>query len=145
MKINPQVQASFARRGTAYIIDVLVVLLIIITPFYHNADKSPVSDIKSLIKPELTKTQAIAATIISILVILYWAVFEYMFNQSIGKMLTRIQVISLSKRLSFSQVIVRNISKFSSIIVLIDCLNMLISKSNQRFLEKLSKTQAVLK
>lgn len=144
MKITQQIPASFTRRGFAYILDILVILLVIITPFYNNIDKSSVN-LKSIIKPELDKTHVIAVTIISILVVLYWAIFEYLFGQSIGKMLIHIQVISLNKTLKFSQTLIRNISKITSILVLLDCLNIVFSKTNQRFLEKISKTQVITK
>ena len=90
-------------------------------------------DIKDLIR----------TTAVSILTVLYWSVFEYNLKQSPGKMLLKIYVNPTDKNLTFSHAVVRNLSKMSGLLLLIDCLYMVIKKTNQRYLETVAKTEVL--
>ena len=75
----------------------------------------------------------------ALIIILYFSVFEYKLHQTIGKMLFRIEVVS-AKKLTFTQCLLRNLSKISLVVLFIDTLYMLRSGS-LRFLDKIAQTQ----
>ena len=67
---------------------------------------------------------------------------EWRFNQSVGKILLKLTVKNLTKKpVTFTQALVRNLTKLSTIVLLIDCIFIIKSKKNQRYFERLSKTQ----
>jgi len=139
--LRKKVPATFFRRVIAYFLDAIIVSLIIGLPlaaesfneekftFEFNGD----FDIKDLIR----------TTAVSILTVLYWSVFEYNLKQSPGKMLLKIYVNPTDKNLTFSHAVVRNLSKMSGLLLLIDCLYMVIKKTNQRYLETVAKTEVL--
>ncbi len=154
MKLN-EVDTSFWKRFIAYLVDIIIVDIIVAWPFqktidnftsgfssnvfavYTSLNSNP--DFISSMLPSL----ALLFLITSLLTIAYWAVLEYKTKQSIGKMLMRITVKSDYKLLTLNQCIVRNISKISGILLLIDCIGLI--GSHQRFLERLSNTRVVEK
>lgn len=133
--------ATFFRRVIAYFLDAIIVSLIIGLPLAaeaFNEEKFPFEfngdfDIKDLIR----------TTAVSVLTVLYWSVFEYNLKQSPGKMLLKIYVNPTDKNLTFSHAVVRNLSKMSGLLLLIDCLYMVIKKTNQRYLETVAKTEVL--
>ena len=83
---------------------------------------------------------------LSLMGLFYWTMLEYYFKQSIGKMLMRISVVSLTRELKLWQVLVRNITKALSvtslsILFLIDIIYMLFNANRQRLSEVISKTE----
>ncbi len=87
--------------------------------------------------------QFVTITIVTgILALLYWSFMEWRFNQSVGKILLKLTVRNLTKKpITFTQALVRNLTKLSTIILLIDSIFIIKSKKNQRYFERLSKTQ----
>jgi uncharacterized RDD family membrane protein YckC len=81
--------------------------------------------------------------IIAALTVAYWAALEYKARQSIGKMIMKIYIKSDEKMLTLGQCIIRNISKISGILLLIDIIG--IALNGQRFLERATKTRVVEK
>ncbi len=141
MKANKRVKATFFRRFVAYLLDAFIVSFIIGLPlaaeafneekftFEFNGD----FDIKDLIR----------TTAVGVLTVLYWSVFEYKLKQSPGKMLLKLYVNPTDKNLTFSHAVVRNLSKMSGLLLLIDCLYMVFKKTNQRYLETIAKTEVL--
>ena len=114
------------KRTIAYIIDVVVVILITVPLWSSNLAKNK-----------------IPVQILSIIVlILYFSLFEFSLEKTIGKWLTKIKIKS-SNNPTFQQIFLRNISKIYPLLLLIDSLPIIFKKTNQRFLEKLSKTEVV--
>ncbi len=127
------------KRVAAYFIDVIIVNLIIVYPFkdfFGNFEED-------LFFKEFSSEILMAFLIISLLTILYWAVLEYFLKQSVGKSLMNIYVRSTENELNFWPCVLRNLSKVSTLLLLIDSLGIIFKKDYQRFLERLSKTEVV--
>ena len=136
---------SFWRRLIAYIVDLIVINLVVVLQFnLLFKEKIAINDLGFLINsnPERLFSLVFTGIIIAILSVVYWALFEYFLSQSLGKMLFGIKVISLRGSLKFSQCLLRNITKFSSLLLLFDCIHMINGKG-MRYFDKLSKTKVV--
>lgn len=81
---------------------------------------------------------SVAYFLVALLTVLYFAVFEFYFTQTIRKMFMRIRVKSKTKKLLFKQCFLRSISKISTILYILDLLYLM--KGKQRYLEVRSKT-----
>lgn len=147
---------SFAnpfKRIGAFIIDMLILNIIVISPFSSFFEKMiPEKDSISTVYLLLSKnTGMINQTLfvlitITILMILYFTYLEYKFSQSIGKMIFKIHVESShSKELTFYQCLLRNLYLlpiFPFILLwIIDPIMMLIK--GRRLSEIFSKTKTV--
>ena len=128
------------KRSFAYVIDFILINLVIIYPFKNVFSDLPTSF--ELLSSSLTSRLILAFILILVLTILYFVVFEFLFAQTIGKMLWKIKVVSEGEHLKFNQVLVRNLSKFSLLILLIDCLGFL-KGTRQRYLDILASTRVV--
>lgn len=139
--------AALWKRAVAYFIDVLVVNLIIVLPFRKLLEfpSGSFSEVYSYLSsyPEITYSLFFVLLSVSLLMVLYWAVFEYKLSQTIGKMAMNISVKSVSGKMSFRSAFVRSISKMSSFLLFLDFLYLVYKKSNQRYLEVLSNTEVV--
>lgn len=132
--------ASFTRRIIAYLIDVVVVNFLILSPFKASFNTS-----KSIFSLSLiTKDFVIVSISLAALSLLYWSLLEYSVKQSLGKMITRIYVSSTKKQLTLKQCFIRNIPKLVGIVLFLDVLYALINKTHQRYFEKLSDTEVLL-
>lgn len=146
--------AALWKRAFAYVIDVFVINLVIIMPFQKVleelgkgfSDRGFFETYKILMQTEL---QAILPkllfifTIISFLSVLYWAILEYKIGQSIGKILFNIYVKSQTEKLTFWQCFLRNVTKVSTLPLILDASYMIFTKGYQRYFEKISKTFVV--
>ncbi len=140
--------APLWKRVLAYIIDTFIISFIIITPFSagfeSNLEEVSFSALWSSVSSNLTTNYLLLTLVITLLILLYWTFLEYNFGQSVGKILLRIQAVSSKKgQLTLSQAFIRNVTKLSSILLILDTLYMLIKKSNQRYFEILSSTTVV--
>ena len=131
------VKATFFRRVIAYFLDGLIISLIITLPLYGSLDE----DFQFV--NGFDASILIRASIVSILTVLYWGVFEYKLKQSPGKMLLKLYVSPTNKNLTFSHAIIRNLSKMSGFFLFIDCLYMVFKKTNQRYLETVAETEVL--
>ncbi len=131
--------APLWRRVLAYFIDTIVIT-IIVYPLYQFTENRP-----SIFKISMMTSEMILATIIiAVLIILYFVIMEYFLGQTIGKMLLKIKVISFIKQLTFKQCLIRNLSKFSSFLLLLDSLFFL-KTIHYRYLELISQTEVIRK
>jgi len=155
MKLKVQFfPASLWKRAFAYIIDVFVINLVIIMPFQKVleevgkgfSEKGIFETYKLLAQSEL---QAVLPklffifAVISLLSVLYWAILEYKIGQSIGKILFRIHVKSQTKKITFWQCFLRNVTKVSTFPLILDASYMIFTRGYQRYFEKISKTFVV--
>ena len=135
--------APFWKRFIAYILDSLIINLIIVLPFKGILDsvykgnlfKMGFNDIKSAI---------LIITVMSFLTLFYWVLLEYRTQQTIGKYLMNIYVMSTNKKFSFLQIVIRNIAKISAPLLILDVVYMFYN-NNQRYTEKLSETRVMEK
>ncbi len=130
--------ASLWKRTSAYIIDLLIITAITF-PLLRSFS-TPEEEITNIAtKGTQTLSTTFTGIMTALIIILYFSVFEYKLHQTIGKMLFRIEVVS-AKKLTFTQCLLRNLSKISLVVLFIDTLYMLKSGS-LRFLDKIAQTQ----
>lgn len=145
--------ASLVKRAIAFIVDIFIVNLIIISPFKSilsslipSASFSGLQDY-FIQNPDITSAIYFITIIITMLVILYFALFEYKLNQTPGKIMMNLQVHSLAKDLRFWQCLVRSLFLIPffpfMLLWVIDPIYTFFNKDNQRLTEKLSKTKVV--
>jgi len=144
--------APLWKRVFAYCIDLAIINLIIVFPFQGVMQKmmgTEIEGFKGLFQfaktnLELTKILFFISLIMSILTVLYWAILEYKIQQSIGKILFKIQVKSTKRnKLTFSQCLIRNLTKISLLPIALDSLYMIFTRKNQRYFEKMSNTEVI--
>src|SRR3989344_2224215 len=125
------------RRISAFLIDQGIIFVVIALPFNNFLDKF---DSFSYVE-KLDASLITAFIIILAMTFLYWVVFESLFRQTPGKAILGIFVRSTENKLNLWQIIIRNISKVSWILIFIDSIPLLFKKENQRYTEKLSMTE----
>jgi len=146
--------ASVLKRLLGFVADLLIVNLVIFFPFRRIIQKSipefeTYSEAYSFLASNqlYVKTLTIVSLVMALLAILYFALLEYKIQQTPGKMLFNISVISDTKKLAFWQCVVRSlfiIPIFPFFLLwVIDPLFMIFTKTNQRLSEILSKTKTV--
>jgi len=146
--------ASLWKRVFAYIIDVFVINLIIVMPFQKPLEKMSegfsnkgfLETYQLFLRPEF---QSLVPKLLSIFLVtsllsaLYWAILEYKISQSVGKILMGIYVKSQGDKLTFWQCFLRNVTKVSTLPLVLDSAYMVLSKGYQRYFEKISRTAVV--
>lgn len=136
--------APFWKRVLAYIIDSTILGLIILLPLKSSSSSKfrAIYDAMDL-QAEFSFKVVIIGFISALIVILYFALLEYNLQQTIGKIILRIKVISKTKTLTFWQCFVRNLMKFSSPLLFLDTLYILFKRTHQRFFDKIANTEVV--
>jgi len=138
-KVKP---AVLWKRFLAYLIDVLMISFIVILPLRGFSSGMP--QWSGWQMSMMRGWNVIVITLaVAVVTVLYWALLEYYVRQSIGKMVCRIRVQSTGGVLTLRQCVVRNVTKISSVLLLIDVAYMFITHGHQRFVEKLSGTAVV--
>jgi uncharacterized RDD family membrane protein YckC len=138
-KILNQTSPSLAKRFFAFLIDIIIINLVVVYPFNSLINtKTILTDIS------INFNTVLVLLVIALLTVIYFAVFEFYFEQTIGKLIFNLKVISRTGKLGFMQTFNRNISKISLIILILDCLY-LFKKTGQRYLDRLTNTRVVNK
>ena len=144
------------KRIAAFFIDVTIINLFILFPFRSlfqsiiPKDYS-LSEAYNLLSTSIDYTKFISSVsfVMLILVILYFLMMERKMQQTIGKMLMKIYVVSDNNSLKTWQLLARNlvfIPIFPFVLLwVLDPLFMFFTKTNQRLTEILSKTRVVEK
>lgn len=135
--------ARFFRRVLAYVLDTLLIALVIGLPIGYAYENSDDSKFEFISAKDFNAKDLILGSAIGILTVLYWAIFEYKLRQSPGKMLTKIYVSPTNKELTFSHAIIRNLTKISLFLLILDCLYMVFKKTHQRYTETIAQTEVV--
>ncbi len=138
--------APLYKRIIAYLIDLAIVNLIIVSPFKSlMASLIPTnfSEIYTALTLMFSAKVMLIIFISGIFAILYWAVLEFKIQQTLGSLIMGISVMPLTKRYNFSQALLRNITKFSLILLLLDSIFIFKSDKNQRLTERLSQTMTI--
>ena len=142
-----QAPAKFWKRVVAYIIDSIIISFIITTPFTSALTTKEVTNFTELyayLQTTFSTTFLMMSLIIALLTLVYWTILEWKFQQTPGKVFLKLTVISKKKPISFKQALVRNITKLSTIILIIDCIGIIRNKTTkQRFFEKITNTQVI--
>lgn len=148
-----EVKASIWKRIFAFIIDLAIINLLIITPFEGQFKNMPSFDNFDeqysfyVNNNNLLLHYSKVFLAISVLALLYFAILEHKFGQTVGKMLMKIYV--KPKEISFFKAILRNlfILPFFPFIILwiVDPILALTSKDGQRLEERFTQTMVVEK
>tara|TARA_Y100000310_G_scaffold192182_1_gene192126 strand:- start:764 stop:1261 length:498 start_codon:yes stop_codon:yes gene_type:complete len=146
------VTAKLWKRLAALVIDFVLINLILFSPFRGvMEDIMPeTTDFQEMLNyiqnnPEVANNINFIAMIMASLAILYFAIMERIFAQTIGKMLMHIKVKSLNEKLKLWQCFVRSLYliPYFSLFIIIEPISLLFIKDNRRVLELLSKTRTV--
>lgn len=142
------------KRLLAFLTDLLIINLTLFFPFKKIIQKS-IPEFSSYSEAytflasnqSYTHTLTIVSLVMSLFAILYFALLEYRIQQTPGKMLFNISVVSEAKEIGFWQCAARSlfiIPIFPFFLLwVIDPLFMFFTKTNQRLSEILSKTRTV--
>jgi uncharacterized RDD family membrane protein YckC len=127
--------AGFPRRVIAYLIDIIIINFLILSPF-----KLTKVSVTSLAFSRETIILSITSIIITLL---YFTLLEFTVRQTLGKIITKIYVSSTLKTWDLKQCIIRNISKPVQFVLVIDVLYALYKKTHQRYFEAMSNTEVL--
>ncbi len=131
--------APLWKRVVAYIIDIFVVSFLVVTPFsgFFDADVESFADLFAF---NFSSEVILVGVAIAILTLFYWTFLEWRYQQTVGKILLRIRV---KGNITLWQAITRNVTKLSTLVLILDVLYMFYTKNHQRYFEKLSRTEVV--
>lgn len=130
------------KRFASFLVDIIILNTIITKPLASLVEISIPEKITDLLNLDL-RSLFLTMFLVSIINFLYWVILEYKIKQTIGSLIFNIYVKSETKTLTLSQIFIRNLTKLSLILLIIDSIGILFSKKKQRFTEKLSKTLTV--
>tara|TARA_B100000315_G_C14333836_1_gene476471 strand:- start:116 stop:589 length:474 start_codon:yes stop_codon:yes gene_type:complete len=149
-KSNSGVNASLVKRFIAFIVDFLLIEFIIVAPFGKIISNYIIEGTFEETFSYMMSTDALFAQLypiiitITLLAIAYFAIFEYKYGQTPGKMLLKLKVISQTKKLLPWQLVVRALLLIPFYpLTFIDVIYVFFNQDNQRVLEYLSKTKTV--
>ncbi len=141
--VNKNVPVPFGRRFIAFLIDFIVVNLVVGLPFYPYLIKF---DSFSSIINSNDYVFNILAFVLGLSLVFYFSILEYKTGQTLGKAIFGIYVIPLvNKQLTFSQILLSNLTIPFSIVLLVDVLYMFFKGNNQRLFETFSGVIVVSK
>ena len=128
------------KRVFALLVDLAVVDLIITRPL-SRLISGRIDEISDLLN--FSFELVLISLVIGLFAVFYWAILEYKIGQTLGALIFKLRARSLNKSMSFSQAFLRNATKMSVVLLLIDSVNILFSEKKQRYFEVLSKTVTV--
>ena len=147
-----QAPANILKRALAFFFDLMIISFIIypLESVLRNfiPENASYSEAFAIINnPELIPIITTISIMISIIAVIYFTILEYKFQQTLGKMIAKIYVVSDNKKLLFWQCLVRNLFllPFIPFILLwvIDPIYILFTKENKRFSDMLAKTNVI--
>lgn len=137
------------KRIFAYLLDIALLSFLVLTPlvkpFSFDAETGE-SFFQSFASysTSFSTDYLWLAFVVAFFFLLYFSVLEFWFGQTVGKIILGISVEGTKKKqISFIQVIIRNITKLSGLLLFLDTLYLLFKKGNQRYFEVLSDTHVV--
>ena len=143
--------ASLIKRFIAYFIDFFIINFVIISPFEKVLIKLIPSNLSFSetyryiqSNPGLGNVIAILSIIFGILIVLYFTIFEYIMQQTPGKILMKQYIVKdRGPELRFRNYLISNLTfipVFPFILLwIIDPIYMIISPKNQRLMEKVTR------
>ncbi len=131
--------ALLGRRLWAFLIDELVLGAVAAFPLYL------------LLTPRSDGTGALALAIgaaSQALALIYWVSTDYLFGQSLGKMVVRVKTVAASSgrgggKVGFFQALLRSLTKLVNFLLLLDSLRLLWGGGEQRSTDALAGTTVV--
>ncbi|MAG52969.1 MAG: hypothetical protein CMH62_03335 [Nanoarchaeota archaeon] len=130
---------SHWKRFASFLIDSILLNVIITKPLSSILENNIPQKITDLLTFDF-KNLFLITLLISLINLSYWVILEYKIQQTIGGLIFNIYVKSQNNKLTFSQIFIRNLTKISSILLIIDVISIFTSKKRQRFTERFTKT-----
>lgn len=138
------------KRILAYLIDSILLTFLVLTPLikpFSFSIESGSNFFQSFASysTSFSTEDLWLAFMIAFFYLAYFCLLEFWFGQTVGKVIVGIKVESTKKKpLNLLQTIIRNISKLSTLLLILDTIYLLIKKDNQRYLEVLSNTHVIM-
>lgn len=146
--------APFWKRAISFAIDVVLVWMFLLTPFWTLIRKAtPGEDFSQAISflaehPKSVVSMNMITVFLALVVLAYFMILQHVTGSTIGMLTMRLRVKSLHNHSNWWQMLVRNlflIPFFPFIMFLItEPVSLILSKGKYRLLEKLSKTRTVM-
>ncbi|MBW2977300.1 RDD family protein [Candidatus Woesearchaeota archaeon] len=142
--------ASLFRRIIAYVIDFIIIRFTILIPFNALLRKIiPVQEqgYKAVIgylqnNPSINSLLVVISIAMSIMIVLYFTIFEYKTQQTPGKMIMKQWIVPEKEKITAINYLVSNLTFILvfpfMILWIIDLIHAIYSPKNQRFMEKIS-------
>jgi len=150
-KMHVANNAPLLKRILAFIVDMIIVELFVISPFSRVLKGSMVEGSFTEVLDHITSNEVLFGNLLPVVVavtfmtLAYFAIFEFKYQQTIGKMIFKLKVVSISGKLNMSQCIVRALIVLPFYFVtVVDVIYALFNAENQRALEYFSKTKTVV-
>jgi uncharacterized RDD family membrane protein YckC len=143
---------GFWRRALAFLIDIVIINIIIASPFrnilYKQFGNLSVAEAFNIGSTAVSSTLYWMMFILSVLALLYFTFFEYYLGQTPGNMLTKIRIISLKdgdKKVGLWRAAVRNcyVFPFFPFYIFWIIEPIYLAFYRERFLEKITFTRTV--
>jgi len=129
------------KRFASFLIDSILLNAIITKPLSSMLENNVPQKLTELLSFNF-KNLFIITFVISLINFSYWVILEYKIQQTLGGLIFNISVKSQITP-SLHQIFIRNLTKLSLILLVIDSIGIIISKKRQRFTERLSNTLTI--
>ena len=148
--VQGSIPALLWKRIAAFIVDILVLELTVLTPFRNVIERAiPINHLSfsALNNIQVSGSLAVALLLMGLLSVLYFALCESILGQTVGKMLFHLRVAGIGNPPGFWQCFIRSmflLPVFPFIMFwMVDPLYMFFTSSSQRLLERWSRTATV--
>ena len=131
--------ASNWRRFASFMVDGIILSTIITKPLSDLIGEPSVENFTDLFLLDWGNI-VLVTFLVSVINFLYWVSLEYKLQQTLGGLIFNISAKSEKGKLTLTQTVLRNITKLSTALLIIDSIGILFSKNKQRFTERLTKT-----
>jgi uncharacterized RDD family membrane protein YckC len=127
------------KRFAAFVVDCLLLNVIITKPLESMMANNLPQSFTDLLNLDFQNLFLITFLVSSIN-LLYWVILEYKVQQTLGGLIFNIYAKSENNKLTLHKVFLRNLTKISLVLLIIDSLGIFLSRKKQRFTERLTKT-----
>lgn len=131
--------ASNWKRFASFLVDSLILSTIITKPLSNLVEETSIENLRDLLSIDLGNI-VLVASLVSIINFLYWVSLEYKIQQTLGGLIFGISARAEKGKLTLPQTILRNITKLSTALLILDVIGIAFSKKKQRFTERLTNT-----
>ena len=127
------------KRFASFLVDSLILSTIITKPLSNLIGEPSIENITDIFFLDWENI-VLVTSLVSIINFIYWVSLEYKIQQTLGGLIFGISARSEKGKLTLAQTILRNITKLSTALLILDAIGIFTSKNKQRFTEKLTKT-----
>ncbi len=148
------INASYLKRFLAFVTDLILIDLFLLTPFGSLIiKKTGITNPGAVIDYVLTHPQimgflSVIGFIVVVVSLLYFVLFEYLLNQTIGMMIFSLYITQIKNKSSLWRCMLRNLFLIPyplfQIIAIIDIIHLFYSADGQRLTERLVGSKIVM-